>query len=333
MLNKIIQISIELLEIMYSYGFDSFFHGNLEELFPNYSARDIKRVVRELHISGKIRAFGIKHLIHDFFLRQFSGHITDIGILEFENYDFSDNNKYSIEIARFLEVIDEAEEEYLRTNEIVNRVRTKGSRRTEQELTSIFSMIIEATCQVHKISPLGSSEYRNLYITNTISAITDYGSHILTLFKSSTQLFQSNIITNQDMLKKEYNNLQIFIGNQLWKDVCVKMGAILEYLLTKWLKSKGVTQIIHTQIRNTKNIKYASFWDKIMYYLETARITYNNEIGDNTSWSIVNDVIREYRNCVHIEKYEEKIMIDGYLDRRDYNQLLPAFEQIIQHFS
>lgn len=332
MLNKIIQISIELLEIMYSYGFDSFFNGNLEELLPNYTTRDIKRVVKELHKSGKIRAFGINHLMHDFFLRQFSGHINDIGILEFENYDFSDNNKYSIEIARFLEVIDEAEEEYLRTNEIVNRVRTKGSRRTEQELKSLFSMIIEHTCQVQKLIS-GSSEYSDLYIPNAISPLTDYGYYILNLFKRSTQLFQSSIITNQDMLRKEYNNLQLSIDNQLWKDVCVKMGAILEYLLTKWLKSKSVTQITHTQMRNRKNINYTSFRDKIMYYLEIARIEYNNEIGDNTSWGIVNNVIREYRNCVHLEKYEEKITTDGYLDRRDYNLLLPAFEQIIQHFS
>lgn len=286
-----------------------------------------------MHKSGKIRAFGISHLMHDFFLRQFSGHITDIGILEFENYNFSDNNKYSIEIARFLEVIDEAEEEYLRANEIVNRVRTKGSRRTEQELKSLFSMIIEHTCQVRKISPLGSTEYLDLYITNAISPLTDYGYRILNLFKNSTQLFQSSIITNQDMLRTEYNNLQLFIDNQLWKDVCVKMGAILEYLLMKWLKSKGVTHITHIQMRNPKDINYTSFWDKIMYYLEIARLDYNNEIGDNTSWSIVNDVIREYRNCVHLEKYEEKIMIDGYLGRTDYNQLLPAFELIIQHFS
>jgi hypothetical protein len=292
--NQIIQISIELLEIMYSYGFDSFFNGNLEELLPSYSTKDIKTVVNNLHKSGKIRAFGIKQLTLKFFLKQFSGHMTDIGILEFENYDFSDNNKYSIEIARFLEVIDEAEEENLYTNEIVNRVRTKGSKRTEQELESLFSMIIKYTCKVQRI--FSSNKYRHLSINNKISPLTDYGYRVLNLFKTSNQLFQSSVITNQDMLRKEYNNLQLFIDNQLWKDVCVKMGAILEYLLTKWLKSKGVTHITHTQRKKPKDIKYASFWDKIMYYLETARKDFNNEIGDNTSWSIVNDVIRDFFN-------------------------------------
>ena len=75
------------------------------------------------------------------------------------------------------------------------------------------------------------------------------------------------------------------------------------------------------------------FWDKINFYLETARITYNNEIGDNTSWSIVNNVIREYRNYIHLEKYEERVITDGYLDKGDYDQLRPAFELIIQFFS
>lgn len=333
MSTNIIQISNDLLEVMYSYGFDSFYQENLENLFPSYSKTEIKKAVKEMHQKGRIHAFGIQHLRHDFFLNQFSGHITDIGILEIENFDFSNNNKFSIEIARFLEVIGEAEEEHIPTHEIVNRVISKGSRRTEQELRSLFNMVIEYTCQVQKICPIGSSEYRDLYVTNTITALTDYGYYILNLFQSSTQLFQSNIINNHDFLIKEYNNLRLLIESQLWKEVCIKMGSILEYLLTKWLRSKNISQVTHSQRSNPKNIDKASFWDKIMFYLESGRITYSNEIGDNTSWSIVNNVIREYRNYVHLEKYEERILTDGYLDKGDYDQLSPAFEQIIQYFS
>ena len=71
--------------------------------------------------------------------------------------------------------------------------------------------------------------------------------------------FQSSIITNNDVLMKEYNNLRLLIESQLWKEVCIKIGSILEYLLTKWLRSKNITQIIHSHIGRSKPIDKAFF--------------------------------------------------------------------------
>jgi len=330
--SNIRQISIDLLERMYSHGFNSFYKENLKELYSNYRSQEIKKAIERLYDSGKIIVHSIKWFSHDFFLKDFSGHITEKGILEVENYDFSDEKKNSVEIARFLEAVSEAEENNLRTSDIVEKVKLKGSRKTKKMLISLLNTVIQVSCKAEKLTSHTGGTYSDLYIYTSTSPITDYGYHVLELYERSTQLFKSQLITNQEMLRREYNSLQILINNQLWKDVCIKIGAILEYLLTKWLKSKGISQIPNSRSKKLKGIGYTSFKNKIIYYLGTARIEYNNEIGDKTSWNIVKEVIREYRNCVHLEKYEDIIKTDGYLEKKDYEQLLPVFELILQYF-
>ena len=76
----------------------------------------------------------------------------------------------------------------------------------------------------------------------------------------------------------------------------------------------------------------AGFYDKITYYIETARNDYDNEIGSRTQWEIVDKVIRGYRNFIHLQEYEKKIMVDGVLNKNHYELLSKPFNQIINYF-
>ncbi len=332
MIGKIENIGQKLLEDMYSHGFSTFYTKNLILLFPKQKERDIKDAVKFLFKKRLIKVIGIDYISHNFFLKDFTGNITDIGVLNIEENDFDDQDKYSIEIIRFLQVIDESSEESLYVEKIIPRIKQKGSKKIEEDLRFFICTCIEYTCNVRKTWS-GSGIISQLYVNNNTSPITDIGMSVLQSFISETEILTSPLITNREMIIEEYNSLVFLIKNKLWKDACIKMGSILEYLLTKWLESKKVIEINPTQIKKQKPLDKAGFYDKIMYYLDTARFDYNNEIGNPTQWEIVNKVIRGYRNYIHLQKYEKRIAKDGYLGKNDYELLKIPFNQILSYFN
>lgn len=331
MRDEIESIGFLLLKDMYLYGFSTFYEKDLTQLFSNKKERDIKDAVKFLSDRGLIRAFGINHISFDFFLRQFSGHVTDLGVLNIEKNEFYDENGYSIEIVRFLQVIDEADEDSLHLDKIIPKINQKGSIKSEEDLKNFISTTIMHTCNVNKTTT-GGGLYASLSVVNTTSPITDIGMKIVQDYIKKTKMFTSSIISNRDMMLKEYEALDILIRNSLWKDACIKMGSILEYLLTKWLISKNITELTQSQNKMQISLDRAFFYDKINYYIKEARKKYKNEIGNQIQWEIVDKVIREYRNCIHLQKYEKIIAIDGYLDKNDFDLLYEPFTQIIDYF-
>jgi len=331
MKDEIENIGQLLLEEMYLHGFSKFYEKDLTLFFPKRRERDIKDAVKFLFKKGLIKVFGFNHLSHNFFLHDFSGHITDLGVLNLEANEKYNENKYSIEILRFLQVIDESNEESLHLDKIIPRLKQKGSIKTEGELKDIICTSIEHTCNVNKISS-GGGLYVDIHVNNNTSPITDIGMNLIQDYIKKTKIFTNPIITNRDIILKEYNALEILIRNELWKDACIKMGSILEYLLTKWLEYNNETLITHSQNKKQNPLGKAQFYDKIRFYIEKARIKYNNEIGDKTQWEIVDKVIREYRNYIHLQKYEKRITLDGYLDKNDFELLKKPFNQILDYF-
>ncbi|KKL52120.1 hypothetical protein LCGC14_2288670 [marine sediment metagenome] len=331
MIGKIESIGQKLLEDMYSHGFSTFYTKNLILLFPKQKERDIKDAVNFLFKKRLIKVTGIDYISHNFFLKDFTGNITDIGVLNIEENDFDDQDKYSIEIIRFLQVIDESSEESLYIDKIIPRIIQKGSQKTEEDLRYFICICIEYTCNVRKTWS-GGGNINQLYVNNITSPITDIGMDILQGFISETEILTSPLITNRAMIIEEYDSLVFLIKNKLWKDACIKMGSILEYLLTKWLESKNIKQITHSRLKQPRPLKKAKFYDKIIHYLEIARIIHQNQIGDRTQWEIVDKVIRDYRNYIHLQEYEKKIATDGYLEKNDYELLNIPFNQIISYF-
>lgn len=329
------KIKDKILDEMYKSGFKSTYSGNLKAIFTNENDVQIKRAIDELGKQGKIKVFGMSSINLDEFLTYFKGYLTDKGILEHENYDFSDNKKWSVEIIRFLQVIEQTDKDVLDLSEIVPEMIKLGSKRSEQILRNFITLSIEYTCNVDKRSAIRLDSYNMIFIYDTFAAITDYGKKVLKQYNQSTIIFQKPyLLKNRDMLIEEHNTLEILIENRLWKDACIKIGSILEYLLTKWLKNKSITSISHLKLKKPKNIDDASFYDKIQFYIENGSKTYSNEIGNITEWNIVNNIIRDYRNYIHLQKYEAKrINYSNPITKNDYDMLYKAYEIISNLFN
>lgn len=134
------------------------------------------------------------------------------------------------------------------------------------------------------------------------------------------------------MVLKEYKELFIIIENKLWKDACVKMGSILEYGLTKWIESKKSPISLLTKKKWVKRLEDITFEEKITYYIKAGAKKYNFELGTITEWKVVKNVIKDYRNYIHLQKYEKRINSNAFLSERDFNSVYPNFKSLIELF-
>lgn len=330
-MSEIIQeIKKRILDDMYIFGFDRFYWKNLMDLLPDKPKNQIKKAIIELENDGYIKVFGGQLIQYDHYLTGFTAHFTDIGILKYESFDLFDENKYSIEIARFLQIIDETEEDHLNIADIIEKIIEAGSNHSSEELNKLLHMIIEFVCDVNKAVFAGSSTYSSLIVSNPLTALTDFGKAVLNEYRNMKELFQKPFITNRNLVIDEYNNLKILIENRLWKDACIKMGSILEYLLTRWIESKNIPINQITSRRNVNSFDKVYFSEKIDYYLQVGSIQFQQEIGKKTEWRMVNDIIRDYRNFIHLQKYEESINDGNPIEENDFNLLHPAFNSIFK---
>lgn len=329
------EIKDGILDEMYKNGLRSPYSGNLKAIFKNENDVKIKRAIDELGKQGKIKALKMTSINLEEFLTDFEGYLTDRGILEYENYDFSDIQKWGIEIIRFLQVIEQTDKHTLDLSEMVPKIIKLGSKRSAQILSNFITLCIEYTTKVDKRIAIQLEKYEMLFVYDTFAAITEYGKKILKKYNESITIFQkSYLLKNRDMLIKERNSLEILIENRLWKDACIKIGSILEYLLTKWLHHKSITSITHSKLKKPKNLDDTNFYDKIQFYIENGSKTYSNEIGNITEWNIVNTIIRNYRNYIHLQKYEEeRINFFNPLTESEYDTLFNTYEIISNLFN
>lgn len=154
----------------------------------------------------------------------------------------------------------------------------------------------------------------------------------LTFLDKRKQFFCKKFISNQDLLIKENKELNILIENKLWKDACIKIGSILEYILTNWIEDKGIQLSSLSKRKKVKKLKDVTFEEKINYYINVGAKKYNFEIGTTTEWNVVKNVIKDYRNYIHLQKYEERIKKSGYLGERDFMSIYSNFKSLRELF-
>ncbi len=328
----ILDLKQKILSEIYSKGFKIFYNGNILNLFPSINKNHLKRALTELEDERKIKIFGKSLIYHDEFLTDFMGQITDSGVLEYESYDFKDETKYSIEIARFLKVIEENDKDYLDLDEIIKEMIKLGSERDPNDLSNFLRQTIEYTCDVVKKTSQGSNCYDLFHIPEIFNSLTDEGKQVIVKYQNFIELFQKPFIrSSRVLIIEEYCSLAILAENRLFKDACIKIGSILEHLITKWLKSKSISAISHSKTKKSINVDNSSFFDKVQYYIEYGSNIYSNEIGNMTQWGIVNSMIRDYRNYIHLQKYEEdRISKNNPLVKQDYESLRREFNIIIK---
>ena len=98
-----------ILDEMYKHSPFKLFNINLFEEFQQFSKKDIKTAINSLIDIGYIntKIINLRHM--DYFYESFNGFFTDEGILEYESYDFGDDEKFSMEFIRLLNYLEEVE--------------------------------------------------------------------------------------------------------------------------------------------------------------------------------------------------------------------------------
>lgn len=103
----------------------------------------------------------------------------------------------------------------------------------------------------------------------------------------------------------------------------IAMGSILEFLLKKYCKLNNISPESYTDpLGNTVPANRKSF----VNYVQSAIV--NNLFGQEKSWHMVQNSLRDFRNYVHINKeiQEEKI------DEGWYKSIGIGFKRILSNF-
>lgn len=185
--NEVNIIKEKLLDEIYKKGIVKPYKTDLFKLFSEFPKKLVKISIQELIDNGNIFATGLNNRRQEFFYTNFTAFLTDKGILEFEKYDFKDEMKFSIEIIRILEVIEDANEGMLDVAEIVNGMISKGSKCSEDNLKNFILVSITHTCKVNKIWPVGASQWTMMYVNIDYDTITAFGKTVLRNYKASME--------------------------------------------------------------------------------------------------------------------------------------------------
>ena len=218
-------------------------------------------------------------------------------------------------------------------NKIIDKLKKHGITMNNKEFYQFLVTLDQRTNLFKNIGPFGIMAEKEIkpYIRNK-ALLTPEGRKFLYSWRYESKLFAK--VTDplqKTILLEEYEELQKDIQQNSWKGACIKIGGIIEYLLTKWLQDKGVSpsQIIST--KKVKKWKDVSFHQMIDFYMNNSR-NYADEIGTYTDWNLVKNILKDYRNYVHLLKYEERVKQGDFLRKKEFDRIYPIFQEILKKF-
>lgn len=136
----------------------------------------------------------------------------------------------------------------------------------------------------------------------------------------------------KEIILEEYNGIEHLRKREKWKDAFIKMGSILEFLITNYIeennldkdkngKSKKVDIVIRGEKKSIDPLG-TSFGNKISFIIQ-------HEIFDrsyNNDWKIVDGLIRKLRNYIHFYQY---IKDRSKVNKDLFDKLYNVFERLI----
>ncbi len=188
---KIDEIKQQLVQQMYQVAGRAVFHQNLFTLFPDADESQLRRAIKDLLDENKIKVIGNEYL----FLQEFAGFLVDVGILEFEGFNFDDKSNLTSEIVRFLQVIESSTESTLTEVEVAKKMIVAGSTRTLEELQAFIGLVPSAICNLQRYYSVGR-ELPVILLNDNIAAITPYGREILEKYR----MFETGELTVKPMV-------------------------------------------------------------------------------------------------------------------------------------
>ena len=171
--------------------------------------------------------------------------------------------------------------------------------------------------------------YRTVLLTAKGREFLSYHQKFKKLFPTLHDKFAKEVIL------EEYNEIEHLRKREKWKDAFIKMGSILEFLITNYIEENnldkdenGIPKRVEILIggrRRSINPIEAKFGEKLSFIIQ-------NEIFGieyNTDWNIVDGLIRKLRNYIHLHQYiKDKSRITKDLFDKFYN----VFERLILLF-
>ncbi len=236
-------------------------------------------------------------------------------------------------LLEFLEKLENGQYASIPNSDIIGELKKEEIDMNNKEFYQFLVTLNQRANFFKNIGPFGIREQDEIkpYIRNK-ALLTPDGRKFLYSWRYESNLFST--ITDplqKTILLEEYEELQKDIQQSSWKGASIKIGGILEYLLTNWLKDKGITpsQILNT--KKVKNWKDVSFHLMTEYYMNNSR-NFTDEIGTYTDWNLVKNILKDYRNYIHLTKYEERIKQGNFLRKKEFDRIYPIFQEILNKF-
>ena len=238
-------------------------------------------------------------------------------------------------ILEFLEKLENGEyaDNSIPNSEIIGELEKEGISMNNKEFYQFLIALEQRSNLFKNIGPFGiqAEDKINAY-SYSKAILTPSARKFLYGWRYESKLFGK--ITNplqKRILFEEYDELQKCIQRSSWKDACVKIGGIIEYLLVIWLEDKSITPSQITGTTKTKKWKDVSLHKMIEFYMNNSK-SYSDEIGTYTDWNLVKTILKDYRNYVHLLKYEERAQKGDFLRKTEFDRIYPIFLEILKKF-
>jgi len=171
--------------------------------------------------------------------------------------------------------------------------------------------------------------YKTLILTSKGREFLNYHQKLKNLFTSIKDDFAKEIIFD------EYNEIENLRKRERWKDAFIKIGTILEYLITHYIVvnkldefEEGKPKKVEISIAGTTRRiipSEAEFREKLAFVMQ--REIFGRD--SNNEWRIVDGLLRKFRNYIHLQSYiKDRVRIN----KDQFDNLYPVFEQLIMFF-
>ena len=159
--------------------------------------------------------------------------------------------------------------------------------------------------------------------------LTTKGRKFLNYYQKLRNLFQSiNDNFAKEILLEEYSEIESLRKREKWKDAVIKMGTILEYLITNYFIENDMEKEYEIRVRGRKKKiipSEALFTQKLLFIIQYE--IFENET--NNDWKIVESLIVDLRNYIHLQEYiKNRVRVN----RDIFLQLYSVFDRLILLF-
>lgn len=171
--------------------------------------------------------------------------------------------------------------------------------------------------------------FRTLLLTSKGRAFLSYHQKFKNLFNSITDEFAKEILLD------EYSEVENLRKRERWKDAIIKIGTILEYLITNYIEENNLDKDENGNLRKVEIIiggkkkkiipNQAEFGKKLAFIIQ--KEVFGRE--SNNEWKIVDGLIRNFRNYIHLQSYiKDRVEVNKDM----FDTLYPVFEKLILLF-